>query len=263
VDEDPGPAAKSAADKSDTPKPDPAKFEPAESSAGGRLLAIGDIHGCQIAFDTLLKHLAITPADTVVVLGDVIDRGPGTRQVIDRLIELRNQCRLIFLLGNHEEMFLDSLTVEEVREPWMGFGGLETLISYGEHAEDTGELPAEHVAFLKSGLDYIETESTIFVHASLEPGKPLPEQSPESLRWAKLTRRELPLPNGKRVICGHTAQKSGRVWVGNGWVCIDTFAYGGMYLTALDVGNDLIYQARQSGQFQGPMPLGPKSNPDL
>ena len=248
MDEDPGSAPKSTA---------------AESSAGGRLLAIGDIHGCHIAFDTLLKHLAITPADTVVVLGDVIDRGPGTRQVIDRLLELKQRGPFVFLLGNHEEMFLDSLTIDEVREPWMGFGGLETLISYGEHAEDTGELPADHVAFLKSGLDYFETESTVFVHASLEPGKPLAKQTVEWLRWAKLTRRELPLPSGKRVICGHTAQKSGRVWVGNGWVCIDTFAYGGMFLTALDVGNDLVYQARQSGEFVGPTPLGAKSNPPL
>jgi serine/threonine protein phosphatase 1 len=248
VDEDLGPASKSTA---------------AESSAGGRLLAIGDIHGCHIAFDTLLKHLAITPADTVVVLGDVIDRGPGTRQVIDRLLELKERGPLVFLLGNHEEMFLDSLTIDEVREPWMGFGGLETLISYGEHAEDTGELPADHVAFLRSGLDYFETESTVFVHASLEPGKPLAKQTPEWLRWAKLTRREQPLPNGKRVICGHTAQKSGRVWIGNGWVCIDTYAYGGMFLTALDVRNDLVYQARQSGEFHGPTPLGPRSAPAL
>jgi serine/threonine protein phosphatase 1 len=250
-----------------TPPPSPLAVEGpgvrgrAAPAVGGRLLAIGDIHGCQIAFDTLLKHLAITPADTVVVLGDVIDRGPGTRQVIDRLIELRNQCRLIFVLGNHEEMFLDSLTVEDVREPWMGFGGLETLISYGEHAEDTGELPPEHVAFLKSGLDYFETESTIFVHANLEPGKPLAEQTAEWLRWAKLTRRERPLPSGQRVICGHTAQKSGQVWIGDGWVCIDTFAYGGMFLTALDVGHELVYQARQSGEFLGPTPLGPRSSP--
>src|SRR6202035_4653429 len=97
-----------------------ADANPGEPTAAtpGRLLAIGDIHGCHIAFDTLLEHLAITPSDTVVVLG----------HVIDRLIELQARCRLIFLLGNHEEMFLDSLTTDEIREPWMGFGGLETLI---------------------------------------------------------------------------------------------------------------------------------------
>jgi len=227
----------------------------------GRILAIGDIHGCHVAFDTLLDHLAVTPSDTVVVLGDVIDRGPGTRQVIDRLLELRERCRLIFLLGNHEEMFLDSLTIDEVREPWLSFGGLETLISYGEHAEDTGELPADHIAFLKSGLDYFETDSTVFVHASLEPGRPLSEQTAEWLRWAKLTKQEQPLPSGQRVICGHTAQKDGQVWVGNGWVCLDTYAYGGMFLTALDVESDLVYQARQSGEFRGPISLGESAEP--
>jgi len=227
----------------------------------GRLLAIGDIHGCHIAFDTLLEHLAITPADAVVVLGDVIDRGPGTRQVIDRLIELQERCRLIFLMGNHEEMFLDSLTTDEIREPWMGFGGLETLISYGEHAEDTGELPASHIAFLKTGLDYFETESTVFVHANLEPGRPLADQSAEWLRWAKLTKQELPLPSGRRVICGHTAQKDGRVWVGDAWVCIDTYAYGGEFLTALDVRSDIVCQARQTGEFRGPISLLQALNP--
>jgi serine/threonine protein phosphatase 1 len=221
----------------------------------GRLLAIGDIHGCHVAFETLLVHLAITPADTVVVLGDVIDRGPGTRQVIDRLIELKTRCRLVFLLGNHEEMFLDSLAIEELQDPWLGFGGLETLMSYGEHAEDTGEIPAEHLTFLQSGLDFYVTPSTVFVHANLEPGRPLIEQTPEWLRWAKLTREELPLPSGQRVVCGHTAQKTGQVWVGNHWVCIDTYAYGGMYLTALDVGSDLVYQTNQTGEFRGPMPL--------
>jgi serine/threonine protein phosphatase 1 len=240
-----------------------ADANPGERTAAmpGRLLAIGDIHGCHIAFDTLLEHLAITPSDTVVVLGDVIDRGPGTRQVIDRLLDLRTRCRLVFLLGNHEEMFLDSLTTDEIREPWMGFGGLETLISYGEHAEDTGELPGDHIALLKSGLDYFETESTVFVHASLEPGRPLPEQTAEWLRWAKLTKQEPPLPSGQRVICGHTAQKDGQVWIGNGWVCIDTFAYGGMFLTALDVRNDLVYQARQSGEFRGPISLAASTEP--
>jgi serine/threonine protein phosphatase 1 len=227
----------------------------------GRLLAIGDIHGCHIALDTLLEHLAITPSDTVVVIGDVIDRGPGTRQVIDRLLELRERCRLILLMGNHEEMFLDSLTIDEVREPWMGFGGLETLVSYGEHAEDTGELPADHIAFLNTGLDYFETESTVFVHASLEPGRPLAEQTAEWLRWAKLTKQELPLPTGQRVICGHTAQKNGLVWVGDGWVCLDTYAYGGMFLTALDVGNEIVYQARQSGEFREPMALAASREP--
>ena len=231
------------------------------ADATGRLLAIGDIHGCHIAFDTLLEHLAIAPNDTVVVLGDVIDRGPGTRQVIERLLELRERCRFVFLMGNHEEMYLDSLTRAEMREPWLAFGGLETLMSYGEHAEDTGQIPADHVAFLRSGRDYFETETTVFIHATLQPGRRLSDQTHEWLRWNKLTKRERPWPTGQRVICGHTAQKTGQVWVGDGWVCIDTFVYGGMFLTALDVGNDLVYQARQTGEFRGPITLAASTEP--
>jgi len=67
-----------------------------------RTLAIGDIHGCDRALDVLLSHLKIAPDDTVVILGDVVDRGPGTRQVVDRLIELEQSCRLVCLVGNHE-----------------------------------------------------------------------------------------------------------------------------------------------------------------
>jgi len=239
----------------------------------GRLLAIGDIHGCHIAFETLLRHLAIAPNDTVVVLGDVIDRGPGTRQVIDRLLELRQQCWLIFLMGNHEELFLDCLRTEGIPEPaagwrdsastalWMGLGGLETLKSYGRHAEESGEIPQEHIDFLKSGLDYFETETTVFVHANLEPGRPLAQQKPESLRWSRLTEWDPPLPTGQRVICGHTSQKSGQVWVVNGRVCIDTYVYGGGFLTALDVDRDLVYQSRQTGEFRGPITLVTSTEP--
>jgi serine/threonine protein phosphatase 1 len=239
----------------------PVDAVPADRPAEGRLLAIGDIHGCHIALESLLPPLAITAADTVVILGDVIDRGPGTRQVIDRLLDLRQHCRLVYLMGNHEEMFLDSLAIEELQDPWLGFGGLETVMSYGEHAEESGEIPPEHVTFLRSGLDYFETPSTVFVHASLEPGRPLVEQTPEWLRWAKLSRQESPLPSGQRVVCGHTAQKSGQVWVGDGWICIDTYAYGGMFLTALDLGHDLVYQASQTGEFRGPLPLAASAEP--
>src|SRR5262249_21551852 len=130
-----------------------ASFDHVWSGSGGRVLAVGDIHGCHVALETLLEHLAIAPSDTVVVLGDVINRGPGSRQVIGRLLDLRQRCRLVFVMGNHEEMFLGMLTIDGNRQTWQGFGGLDTLMSYGEHGE-TGEMPADLLAFLKSGLDY-------------------------------------------------------------------------------------------------------------
>jgi serine/threonine protein phosphatase 1 len=220
--------------------------------ASGRLLAIGDIHGCDIALEVLLDRVGVRPADTLVVLGDVIDRGPGTRQVVDCLIMLSSSCRLVVLKGNHEEVLFDSLEYPAIRQDWLAFGGTEALRSYGPDAQ---QISAEHLEFLRSAVDYFETETAVFVHASLEPDRPLAAQSPDWLRWVKLTRKERPFASGKRVICGHTPQPNGLPWIGDGWLCIDTGAYRGLYLTCLDVTSDLVYQARQSGEFRGPVPL--------
>ena len=140
----------------------------------GRILAIGDIHGCNTALDTLLGQINVQPEDTVVLLGDIVDRGPGTRQVIERLLELQQQCNLHFIRGNHEEMLLGVLdgTIDDSR--WLLFGGREVLDSYDGTTDD---IPATHVEFLRSSVDYHETTTDIFVHANLEPGVPLPEQN--------------------------------------------------------------------------------------
>jgi serine/threonine protein phosphatase 1 len=222
-----------------------------EREISGRLLAIGDIHGCHVALEVLLKQVAVSEGDTVVVLGDVIDRGPGTRQAIDLLIRLSASCQLRLVEGNHEEVLFDSFENSKIRDDWLGFGGIETLESYGSERQ----ISEEHLAFLGSAVDYVETETSVFVHANLEPDRPLPSQTADWLRWVKLSKRERPLPSGKRVICGHTPQANGLPWIGNGWVCIDTGAYRGLYLTCLDVTSDLVYQANQSGEFRGPVPL--------
>lgn len=213
-----------------------------------RTLAIGDIHGSDVALDVLLSRVDPDRDDTVIVLGDVIDRGPGSRQATDRLLELSQACRLHFILGNHEEMLLDVLRGSASSEAWLQFGGAETLASYGGGLES---IPREHIEFFQRGLDYWENASHIFVHGNLEPGVPLAQQSPEWLRWTHLTGLEFPHPSGKLVICGHTAQKSGQPALGEGWVCIDTWVYGDGCLTCLDVTNGLVYQARQDGRYRG------------
>ncbi len=217
----------------------------------GRTLAIGDIHGCDRALELLLEILTITADDTLVVLGDVVDRGPGTKQVIDRLIELEQSCRLVFLLGNHEECMLDALQGGPLRELWLEHGGVEAIASYGDELA----IPEEHVQFLAAGRDFWENDRTIFVHANLEPGVVLSEQSIDWLRWMKLTGEEQLHPSGKRVICGHTPQKTGEPLYMPGWVCLDTFAYGGGYLTALNLDTNLLYQARQNGECRLEVPL--------
>ncbi len=214
----------------------------------GRTFAIGDIHGCDRALDLILSEIGIQPGDTVVSLGDAVDRGPGTRQVIDRLIQLRDECNFVFILGNHEEMFLDALAGGEWMPTWIMHGGQEALESYGGEME---MIPEEHVEFLRTGLNYFETPRDIFVHASLHPGVHLHEQPHQVLRWTRLTATETPWPTGQRVICGHTPQVTGDPLVFPGWVCIDTMAYADHgWLTCLDVNTDVIYQANQAGDFR-------------
>ncbi len=217
-----------------------------------RTIAIGDIHGCHIALERLLESLTLAAGDTLVVLGDVVDRGPGTKQAVDLLLDLQRSNKLVFLLGNHEEMMLQSQGGGSMERAWLRYGGRQTLESYGGGFD---RVPERHWEFLKAGRDYFETESEIFVHASLEPGVKLADQSADWLRWSRLTGDEPPREDGRRVICGHTSLVQGEPLVIPGWVCIDTWCCGGQYLTAFDVTNDLVYQAKQTGETRGPLPL--------
>ncbi|MEM9538379.1 MAG: metallophosphoesterase family protein [Cyanobacteria bacterium P01_E01_bin.42] len=96
----------------------------------GRTIAIGDIHGCAIAFDLLLDSIALQPEDTVITLGDYIDRGNDSKGVIDRLIALHKKGQLIPLKGNHEIMLLEARQSQEEERQWRKYGGEITLKSY-------------------------------------------------------------------------------------------------------------------------------------
>jgi len=224
------------------------------NSVPGRTLAIGDIHGCDVALETLLRALAIAADDTVIVLGDAVDRGPRTKDVVDRLLQLAGECRLTFIRGNHEEMLLDAQTDESVVEAWLRYGGSATLASYGGDPEN---IPVEHLEFFRSAVNFVESERNIFLHANLERGIPLDRQSAEWLRWTHLTGFEIPHESGKRIVCGHTPQKSGYPLEFPGWICIDTFACGTGWLTCLDVTTNDFCQANQSGNLRfGSLKLG-------
>src|SRR5262245_52696089 len=97
----------------------------------GRTIAIGDIHGCPDALAAVLDAVSPDRDDTVVTLGDYIDRGPNSRGVLDRLIRLAGRCRLIPLLGNHEEALVDALRDKDALRRWLTLGGPDTLRSYG------------------------------------------------------------------------------------------------------------------------------------
>jgi serine/threonine protein phosphatase 1 len=208
-----------------------------------RTLAIGDVHGCDTALATLLDFVAPTADDTVVFLGDLVDRGPGTKQVIEMVLDLESQCRVIVIQGNHEEMLLNALNGLGWKM-WIRFGGQMVLDSYGEQRA----IPLSHLQLMEQALDYWETPTDIFIHANLEPDVPLSEQSGEMLRWLHLTGFETRYDPDRRVICGHTPQKSGVPLVFDGWVAIDTDCQRGGWLTCLDVEADLVYQANEQGE---------------
>ncbi|MGP0068865.1 MAG: metallophosphoesterase family protein [Isosphaeraceae bacterium] len=222
-----------------------------------RTIAIGDIHGCSRALETLLAAIGPRPEDVIVTLGDYVNRGPDSRGVLDRLIALEGQCTLIPILGNHDQTLLGALNGERRgMSNLMDMGGRVTLESYGAGRiteADLARIPAEHVAFLRRCRDYYETETHIFVHAQYEPNRPMDEQSPLWLRWESL-RDGIPHSHisEKKAIVGHSSQKSGEVLDLDHLVCIDTFCYGGGWLTALDVHTNEIWQVNREGELRRP-----------
>ena len=215
-----------------------------------RTIAIGDIHGCTPALCALLKAVAPAAEDTVVVLGDMVDRGPDSRGTVERLLALADECRLVTILGNHDEMLLDIADGGDwLLDDWLHFGGDATLASYACKLPE--ELPPEHLQFLESCLDYYETDGHIFLHATYRPDRPLADQPPSALRWESL-REAIPPPHqsGKRVVVGHTSQKDGEILDAGHVVCIDTFCYGGKWLTALDVASGRLWQADPQGRLR-------------
>lgn len=214
----------------------------------GRTLAIGDIHGCSAALDGLLALLRPQPDDTIVTLGDYADRGPDSRGVFDRLIELAARCRLIPILGNHDQVLLDVLSGEEDLDWFLDIGGDATLDSYGP-GRDPSLIPADHVAFLESCLDFHETATHIFLHANYDAELPMAEQPVDMLRWESL-RAMTPGPHasGKTVVVGHSSQKKGKVLDLGHLVCIDTYCFGGGRLTALDVATGDTWQVDRDGR---------------
>jgi serine/threonine protein phosphatase 1 len=215
-----------------------------------RTIAVGDIHGCSAALNALLDAIRPRPEDVIVTLGDSINRGPDSRGVLDRLIDLGRRCRLVPLLGNHDQMLLD---VRSGKSPiyWLlDMGGTATLASYGP-GRDPSLIPDDHFEFLGGCLDFHETDSHIFVHANYFPDLPMGEQPALMLRWESL-REATPGPHdsGKTVIVGHTSQKGGEILDLGHVKCIDTFCYGGGWLTALDVRTGEVWQADRDGTMR-------------
>ncbi|HEY9851306.1 MAG TPA: metallophosphoesterase [Leptolyngbyaceae cyanobacterium] len=214
-----------------------------------RILAIGDIHGCSIAFDTLLAALELKLEDKIITLGDYVDHGPDAKGVIDRLIGLYDRGQLIPLRGNHEQILLNSRSDGKL-SPWLDWGGKATLASYSR-SEDGGnlkEIPDRHWDFLENKcVNCYETDTHFFVHAEADPDLPLAEQPEYILFWG-FSDRPLPHFSGKTMIYGHHTQENGLPLNLGHAIGIDTWAYGNGWLTCLDVISRKVWQANQAGQ---------------
>lgn len=204
----------------------------------GRIFAIGDIHGC---LDKLRKLLALIDADwaqdTVVFMGDYIDRGPASKEVVDAVLDLRRKHeRVVCLMGNHERMFLNWLDGRE-EDLFLANGGRNTLRSYGITPDDPdreAKVPPDHLEFFRSLLPFYETETHLFVHAGVRPGLPMEIQDPHDMIWI---RHEFFLADhglNKTVVFGHTPF-TGKPYVGEKRIGIDTGAVYGGTLTCLEL----------------------------
>lgn len=219
-----------------------------------RTLCIGDIHGCYQALRTLVTKIPIQDYDEVITLGDYIDRGPESREVMDWLVERHAAGTLVPLLGNHEEMMLDARHDDTAFFEWMDSGGETTVSSYeikepGPAALKEG-IPSAHWRFLTSHCQpWHETETHIYVHANLHPQLPLTEQEPTVLRWMKFDRTP-PHYSGKIMVCGHTPQPFGYPANFGHAICLDTKVYDADgWLTCLDPATGAYWQANQEGKF--------------
>lgn len=220
-----------------------------------RTLAFGDIHGCSGMLDDLLAAVRPTGDDRLVFLGDYVDRGPDSRGVLDRLIALRKETNVVCLRGNHELMMARARRDRSEYKMWYAVGGMQARASYGQSPGRMGtidDVPAGHWRFLEDDcVDYFETDRQIFVHAGVEPGSPMDEQDEGHLFWEFFDPEFPPRHvSGKTVICGHTSQRSGEILDCETAICIDTFAYGGGWLTCLDADSRKYWQVNLIGKVR-------------
>ncbi|KUR78909.1 metallophosphoesterase family protein [Novosphingobium sp. Fuku2-ISO-50] len=225
-------------------------ISPSSVPANQRVYAIGDIHGRLDLFEMIIARIeqddsARAPADTtVILLGDLVDRGPDSAGVIAAARDWARRRKVRFLSGNHEEMFLASFADEVTLRHFLRHGGRETLLSYPITPEEYGpvtleelqvlmreRIPAEDIAFLESMEDLIRIGDYVFVHAGIRGGIALENQSRADLRWIRAEFLDDPTPRDFTVVHGHTITSEPELHPFR--IGIDTGAFDSHRLTAI------------------------------
>lgn len=225
-----------------------------KGSPGKRVYAIGDVHGRLDLLNDLLTQIEEDNArrsaskTSIIFLGDLIDRGPDSRGVIDRLMtEPPTMAKCYFLMGNHEEALVRGLSGEpRLLAPWLNHGGLACVESYGvdigtvhgqpDHVIEhvlMSAIPQSHINFMRGFLDSIRFGDYLFAHAGVRPDVPIDDQSSRDLKWIRKEFLESEADFGCIVVHGHSitetvSERSNRIG-------IDTGAYRSGILTALRI----------------------------
>ena len=219
---------------------------------GLRLYAIGDVHGRLDALDLLIGAIRAEPSEglrpVLVMLGDYVDRGPASRDVLERLISLERDPSLEtrFIRGNHEETMFGFLSEPSLGATWCSFGGVETLSSYGvvaplssdppEAWEATRDafvaaLPTSHARFLQALEPAVEYGDYFFTHAGVRPGIGLDEQEPHDMMWIRDDFLRGSATFSKAIVHGHTPEAD--AFVSDRRIGVDTGAYATGRLSAI------------------------------
>lgn len=217
---------------------------------GERVYAVGDIHGRLDLFERLIAQVEADDAargdanTTIILLGDLVDRGPDSSGVVEAAIRLKARRQVRILCGNHEEMFLNSLEDDARMRDFLRRGGRETALSYLQDPEQYNllsfeevrqrllvALPAEHLDFLRSLEDKVVVGDYLFVHAGVRPGVGVEDQKLADLRWIREPFLSAERPSNFCVVHGHTIAAEPVVRAGR--IGIDTGAYQSGRLTAL------------------------------
>ncbi|MEO6298761.1 MAG: metallophosphoesterase family protein [Paracoccaceae bacterium] len=201
----------------------PGVYQLAAIPANQRVYAVGDIHGRLDLFEALVKAIeaddaaAATAETTVVLLGDLVDRGPASAGVVELARRWGRQRSVRILMGNHEEMFLRSFDEPEMFRHFLRHGGRETILSYGvdraRFFEATIEeaqalmrvaVPQQDRAYLETFEDMVVIGDYLFVHAGIDPRVSLDEQKTHDLRWIREPFLSHAAPHDLVVVHGHT-----------------------------------------------------------
>lgn len=201
-----------------------------------KTVVCGDLHGEKLKLEKLFSKLTIKKEDTVIFLGDYCDRGPDSKGVIDFIINLKKKCKVITLLGNHEDMAIESLKTLEgrfsnagYRNSWMMNGGLQCLRSYDPESVANNYLNAALVKMFEIHGDFFndlqltyEDENYIYVHGFLAHELDVKDQNEFHCLWGRFKDIEQH-KSGKTVVCGHTCHAEP---ANHGFkICIDTASF--------------------------------------